>query len=98
MYTLIQQFQYDPQASAALLRVLETGLVPQLRKMPDFVAYYWLDSGAGAGAALCMFEERASAERSLELAAAIVRTYAGAPVGAPAVIGGTVKIHAVCGL
>jgi hypothetical protein len=45
-----------------------------------------------------MFEERASAERSLELAAAIVRTYAGAPVGAPAVIGGTVKIHAVCGL
>ena len=98
MYTLIQQYTYDPQMSGALLHALETGLVPRLRTMPDFVAYYWLHIDEGVGAALCMFEEQASAEHSLELATAVVRSHVAVKTDAPQIIGGKVKIHAVCGL
>lgn len=98
MYTFIQQYTYDPKVSATLLHALETTLVPRLRTMPDFVAYYWLDLGVGAGAALCMFEEQASAESSLALAAALVQDYAPINVAPAQVIRGKVKIHAVCSL
>jgi hypothetical protein len=98
MYTVIQRYTFDPQISAALALAMKVGLVPLLQKIPDFVAYYWLDNDEGAGAALCMFEEQTSAERSLELAASFVQEYATAQVGPPEIIRGEVKIHAVCTL
>lgn len=98
MYTVIQRYTFDPQRSAALVLAMKEGLAPLLQKMPDFVAFYWLDSDEGAGAALCMFEEEASAEHSLELAAAFVQKYATARAGPPEIIRGKVKIHAVCTL
>jgi hypothetical protein len=98
MYIVIQRYTFDPQISAALALAMKAGLVPLLQKIPDFVAYYWLDNDNGAGAALCMFEEQASAERSLELATAFVQQHATARADPPEIIRGEVKIHAVCTL
>jgi hypothetical protein len=98
MYTVIQRYTFDPPISAALALAMKVGLVPLLRKIPDFVAYYWLDNDDGAGAAICMFEAQASAEHSLELAAAFVQKYATVRAGPPEIICGEVKIHAVCTL
>lgn len=98
MYTVIQRFTIDPQLSAALASAMKSGLVPLLRRIPDFVAYYWLDSGDGAGAALCMFEKRESAEQSLQLATTFVQNYTTITVNPPEIIRGEVKIHAVCSL
>lgn len=98
MYTVIQRYTFDPQVSAALVQAMKVGLVPLLQKIPDFVAYYWLDNDEGAGAALCMFEQQASAERSLEVTTAFVEEHATACAGPPEIIRGEVKVLAVCTL
>ena len=98
MYTVIQRYTFDPQVSVALAQGMKAGLVPLLQKMPDFVAYYWLDNGNGAGAALCMFEDQVGAEISLDLAAAFVEEHATAGAGPAEIIRGEVKVCAVCTL
>ena len=98
MYTVIQRYTFDPQASIALAEGMQAGLVPLLQKMPDFVAYYWLDNGNGAGAALCMFEEQAGAEISLDLATAFVQEHTTARASPAEIIHGEVKVFAVCAL
>jgi hypothetical protein len=56
MYAVIRRYQFDPSASEALDRNLRETLVPLLKDVPGFVTYYWLNSGAGAGASLSVFE------------------------------------------
>lgn len=98
MYTVIQRYTFDPQIGAALSLALENGLAPLLRKMPDFVAYYWLDNEEGAGAVLCIFEDQVGADLSLELAAAFAQEYATVRACPPEIIRGKVKTYAVCSL
>src|SRR5262245_8683907 len=72
MYTVIQRHTFDPGSSAALSRNIAERFVPLLRQAPGFVAYYWLDTGAGTGASLCVFEDRVSADAALDLAAGFI--------------------------
>jgi hypothetical protein len=44
-------------------------LVPRLNAVPGFVTYYGLNSGAGSGASLSVFQSRAGAEASVRAAA-----------------------------
>ena len=98
MYTAIQRYTFDPEVGVALAQAMKAQLVPLLKEMPNFVAYYWLDNEEGAGAALCMFEERTDAETSLELPAAFVQAQPTVQTDSPEIIRGKVKIHAVCTL
>src|SRR5215510_13935913 len=98
MYTVIQRHTFDPGSSAALSRNITERFVPLLRQAPGFVAYYWLDTGAGTGASLCVFEDRASADAALDLAAGFIFEHLAALAGMPDVIRGEVGVYANCGL
>jgi hypothetical protein len=98
MYAVLQQYTFDPTASIELNRQIKDGYVPLLRHLPGFVAYYWLDSGAGTGASLCVFEDRASAAAALGLVADRGSADLAALVGPPEVLTGAVTVYANSGL
>ncbi|MFI8521531.1 hypothetical protein ACIGEZ_27480 [Streptomyces sp. NPDC085481] len=47
--------------------------MPLLRRVPGFVAYYWVDAGDGVMVSTSVFEDRAGAEASVREAADFVR-------------------------
>jgi hypothetical protein len=98
MFTVIQRYSFDPRLSAALNHNIKEAFVPLLRQAPGFVAYYWLDTGDGSGASLCVFEDQASADAALDLAAGIIFEHLAALAGMPDVIRGEVKVYANCGI
>jgi hypothetical protein len=49
--------------------------MPLLKDIPGFVTYYWLNSGAGAGASLSVFESQEEAEASVRATANVVRQH-----------------------
>lgn len=67
MYAVLQCYTFDPAASGELDHHINEVWVPLLRQLPGFIAYYWLDGGAGRGIALCTFEDEASAQRVVAL-------------------------------
>lgn len=93
MYAVIQQYQFDLKASEEINRQVQEGLVRVLDKAPGFVAYYWLDTGEGAGSSLSVFEDKAGAEKSVRLTAAFMRRYLGKLVGEPDITQGEVRVH-----
>ena len=54
-------------------RLVDEGFLPLLDEVPGFIAYYWIDAGDGAMASLSVFEDRAGADASVELARNWVR-------------------------
>jgi hypothetical protein len=98
MYSVMQQFSFDPAASKALTCHIQERLVPVLRETPGFVAFYWFDSGNGRGASIGVYEDRTGAEASLAVAASFVRDHLVALVGPPDTVHGEVKAYALCGL
>jgi hypothetical protein len=98
MYAVFQPYSFEPQSSPALNRKVEEGFVRLPRHFHDFVAYYWLSTGAGAGASLCVFENQASANAALDLTANFVPEHLAVLAGDPNVIRGEFKVYAHCGL
>src|SRR4051812_1862070 len=98
MYAVLQWYTFDPTSSAELTRQIKDECVPPLRQMAGFVACYWLDSGAGAGAALSVFEDQASAAAALALAAKHDPAQLAALVGMREMLTGTVTVYANAGL
>ncbi len=94
MYGVIRTYTFDPQANAEINRIVYELFVPVLRKVPGFVAYYWLNTDEG-GASLSLFENKAGAEASIRAAAAIVEQHLAAVVGTPEIIQGKVGRYAV---
>lgn len=98
IYTVIQQYSFDPRSRAILNRTMKEAFVPLLRAAPGFVAYYWLDSGDGSATSLCVFEDQTGAHAALDLAANFIRRQSLALVDHPNVIQGEVAVYANCGL
>lgn len=95
MYAVIRKYTFDPTVSEELDRKIRDFFVPQLKTVPGFVAYYWLESGEGAGASLSVFQDKAGAEESVRLAARFVEQHlAGFPVTSPEVTAGEVQAYA----
>ena len=68
--------------------------MPLIKKANGFIRYYWLDTGAGEGASLSVFEDKAGADESLRLAANFVKEHLSTLlVQKPEVIEGDVKAH-----
>jgi hypothetical protein len=95
MYAVIRRYQFDPSASEALDRNLREHFVPLLKEVPGFVTYYWLNSGAGAGASLSVFESKEGAEASVRTAANFVQQeLSGITISKPEILEGEVQAQA----
>ena len=73
MYSTVRRYEGVKDAAEAGRRVQE-GFVPLLKDVPGFVAYYWVDAGAGVMVSTSIFENREGAEESNRRAAEWVRT------------------------
>jgi len=68
MYVSIRRYENVPDLTG-LLRDIELEFAPLLHKMPGFMAYYAVDSGAGSMATVTVFSTAAMAEESNAVAA-----------------------------
>lgn len=77
MFATVRRYTYNPQDAGQINHLVREKVVPTLRHLPGFVAYYWVDSGAGAGASWLVFEAEAYATASLDKACEMMQ----APIG-----------------
>lgn len=72
MYAAVRRYEgvTDPAEAA---RLVKEGFVPLVRRVPGFVAYYWLDAGNGVMVSTTVFQDRAGAEESILRASNFVR-------------------------
>jgi hypothetical protein len=67
MYAAVRRYEgITDDAEAA--RLVRDSFLPRLDDIPGFIAYYWLDAGNGVMASLSVFEDKAGADKSVELA------------------------------
>ncbi|MBZ9593991.1 MULTISPECIES: hypothetical protein [Streptomyces] len=74
MYAVIRRYEgvTDPAEAG---RLVDEGFVPLLRRVPGFVAYYWVDAGDGVMVSTSVYEDRAGADESVRRAADFVREH-----------------------
>jgi hypothetical protein len=67
MYAAVRRYEgiIDDDEAARLVR---DSFMPQLEKVPGFIAYYWIDAGDGVMASLSVFEDKAGADESVKFA------------------------------
>jgi hypothetical protein len=72
MYAAVRRYEgvADP---AAVARVVNEEFVPLIRRIPGFVAFYWLDSGNGVVVSTSVFQDQAGADESISRASDFVR-------------------------
>ncbi len=93
MYAVIRHYHFKLEDGEKIDKLVKEGFVPLIKKAKGFVRYYWLDTGAGEGASLSVFQDKAGADESIHLAADFVKTYLSELVQKPEVIEGRVKAH-----
>lgn len=94
MFAVIRHYHFDAKKGAEVDRQIREGFVPLLKKGKGFVRYYWLDTGAGEGASISVFKDKAGADESVRLAAQFVRDHMSKLLTQkPEVIEGPVKAH-----
>ena len=67
MYAAVRRYEGITDDSEAG-RLVRDSFLPQLDDIPGFIAYYWVDAGGGTMASLSVFEDKAGADKSVELA------------------------------
>ena len=67
MYAAVRRYEGITDDAKAGHMVGES-FVPLLEQVPGFIAYYWIDAGDGTMASLSVFEARAGADKSVEVA------------------------------
>ncbi|MFF3336269.1 hypothetical protein ACFYWX_43340 [Streptomyces sp. NPDC002888] len=72
MYAAVRRYEgvTDPAEAG---RLVNEGFVPLVRRIPGFVAYYWVDAGNGVMVSTSVFEDQSGAEESVSRAADFVR-------------------------
>jgi hypothetical protein len=94
MYAVIRHYHFKPEDGEKIDKLVSEGFVPLIKKAKGFVRYYWLDTGNGEGASLSVFQDKAGADESIQLAADFTRLHmAQGTVQKPEVIEGPVKAH-----
>jgi len=67
MYAAVRRYEgITDDAEAG--RLVDESFLPLLEDVKGFVAYYWIDAGDGAMASLSVFDDKAGADESVELA------------------------------
>jgi hypothetical protein len=94
MHAVIRHYHFNPEDGKKIDQLVQEGFVPLIKKANGFIRYYWLDTGAGEGASLSVFEDKARANESLHFAADFVKEHLSTLlVQKPEVIEGDVKAH-----
>ncbi len=94
MFAVIRHYHFKPGDGKKIDQLVREGFVPLIKKAKGFVRYYWLDTGAGEGASLSVFQDKAGADESVLLAADFVKTHMSEFLTQkPEVIEGPVKAH-----
>jgi len=94
MYAAVRHYHFKPEDGKKIDQLIQEGFVPLIKKAKGFVRYYWLDTGAGEGASLSVFRDKAGADESVLLAADFVKTnMSELLIQKPEVIEGPVKAH-----
>ena len=94
MFAVIRHYHFNPEDGKKIDQMVQEGFVPLLKKANGFVRYYWLDTGAGEGVSLSVFQDKAGADESVLLAADFVKTNMAEFLSQkPEVIEGPVKAH-----
>src|SRR4028119_941966 len=73
MHAAIRIYQVDPGSVDEVRRGVNEGLLPIIKEVYGFQAYYAIDAGGGRMASVSVFEDRAGAEESTRLAADYIR-------------------------
>jgi hypothetical protein len=73
MHVAMRQYQVDPGSVDEIIRGVNEGLLPIIKDVYGFQAYYAVDAGGGRLASVSVFEDRAGAEESTRLAADWIR-------------------------
>lgn len=74
MYTSIRRYTADPVEAAAIIDIVRQGNITEaISSLPGFVAYYFVDCGAGSISTISIFDDQEGAERSNAVAAEWVR-------------------------
>ena len=94
MYAVIRRYHFKAEDSEKIDQLIQEEFVPILKKTNGFVSYNWLNTGAGEGASLSVFQDKAGADESIRLAADFVKTSMSELLSQkPEVIEGPVKAH-----
>ncbi len=67
MHAAIRRGKANPGSVNEVARRLQDGIVPTLRNLPGFVAYYFVNLGNDEGMSITVFETRDAAEESNQL-------------------------------
>ncbi len=73
MYAVIRHYHFKKEDSKKIDKIVQESLVPMLKKVPGFVRYYWLDTGKGKGPSISVFNDKAGADKSIQVAAELVK-------------------------
>jgi quinol monooxygenase YgiN len=73
MHAVIRRYQVDPGSMDEIMRQVNEGFIPIIKDAQGFLAYYALDDGQGVVATVSVFEDRAGAEESINMAADYIR-------------------------
>jgi len=94
MYAAVRHYHFNVEDGVKIDKMVREEFVPLIKKARGFVRYYWLDTGKGEGVSMSVFEDKAGADESIELAADFVRDHLSqVVVPKPEVIEGPVKAH-----
>ena len=94
MYAAVRHYHFKPEDSKKIDQLVQEGFVPLIKQAKGFVRYYWLDTGAGEGASLSVFQDKVGAEESIRLAADFVKANMAELLNQkPEVIEGPIKAH-----
>jgi len=93
MYAVIRQVEFDKARREEANRKVQDVLVPVLKKIPGFVAYYWLETGEGSGASLSVYKDKSGAEESVRSAVDFVKQHLADVTKKTEIIQGEVKAH-----
>jgi len=94
MFAVVRRYQFDPSKKAEIDKKVKEGFVPHLKRIPGFVAYYWLTNDEGRGSSMSVFQDKAGAEESLKIAADWVAKNLAGILHTLDVIMGTMTAHA----
>ena len=75
MHAAIRQYQVDPGSVDEITRGVNEGLLPTIKDVYGFQAYYAIDAGGGRLATVSVFDDQASAEESSRMAADYIRQH-----------------------
>ncbi len=94
MFAVIRHYHFNKEDSEKIDQLVKEQFVPLMKKAKGFIRYYWLDTGEGEGASLSVFEDKAGADESVQIAAQFVKDHMSEiTVQKPEVIEGPVKAH-----